>query len=118
MNKELQDLAFACLPKEVRKEIRLLWELDTMPVHPDYDPDSVAGGAAYVLTEIFGYHNLASDTEPEEILMVERKRVQEAYKHHLKYAKDDDGQWHGGIIFILGEIFGDKCLPDKNASNK
>lgn len=110
MTKDQQDLAWACLPKEVRDEIKSQYNL--LSQNPQMDKcDSVYLSA---FENIFGRHNLISDTEPEEMLMVKREIVQEAYKHHLKYAKDDsDDQWHWGIIFILSGLFGDKCLPDK-----
>ncbi|MDE6254725.1 MAG: hypothetical protein K2M39_00880, partial [Muribaculaceae bacterium] len=117
MTKEQQDLAWACLPKEVRKEIKMLWELDTMPVHPFLDPDSVAEGAAYVLTDIFGYHNLTSDTEPEEMLMVERVKILHKYSVINKAINDtvstDTLYFLKGKLSILKFLLGDKCLPDK-----
>ena len=110
MTKDQQDLAWACLPKEVRDEIKSQYNL--LSQNPQMDKcDSVYLSA---FENIFGHHNLTSATEPEEMLMVKREIIQEAYKHHLKYAKDDsDDQWHWGIIFILSGLFGDKCLPDK-----
>lgn len=100
MTKDQQDLAWACLPKETRDQIRDIVKTSGMGIHGMFD--LVFGG------------NVTSDTEPEEMLMVKREIIQEAYKHHLKYAKDDsDDQWHWGIIFILSGLFGDKCLLDK-----
>ena len=116
MIKEQQDLNWACLPKEARKEIRLFWELDTLPVHPDYDSDSVAEGAAYILTELFGYHNLTSDTEPEEVLMVSRKEVQDRVKtfSNPNWASNEEETYGAQLVIdTLDLLFGDKCLPDK-----
>ena len=119
MTKEQKDLAWACLPKEVRKEIKMLWELDTMPVHPFLDPDSVAEGAAYVLTDIFGYHNLTSDTEPAEMLMVERSKVVRKYKFADLCEEDhSDKKYWDGAKNTLTKLFGDKCLPDKEQSEQ
>ncbi|MBD5374340.1 MAG: hypothetical protein HDR77_02535 [Bacteroides sp.] len=110
MTKDQQDLAWQCLPKEARDDIKS--QYNQLSHNPQIDKyDSVYLSA---FENIFGHHNLTSATEPEEMLMVKREIIQEAYKHHLKYAKDDsDDQWHWGIIFILSGLFGDKCLPDK-----
>ena len=121
MNKEQQSLAWKCLPNEVRKEIRLLWELDTLPVHPDYDPDSVAEGAAYILTDIFGHHNLTSDTEPEEMLHISRQAVVDKYAeifwNKAPYLDNSpEALQCQACLNVLKSLFGDKCLPDKELS--
>lgn len=119
MDKQIQDLAWACLPKDARKEVRMLWELDTLPVHPDYDPDSVAEGAAYILTELFGRHNLISNTEPEEMLMVEREFIIDLYEDTKKARwRYEDARLirpmerREGMLLAMKNIFGDKCQPD------
>lgn len=97
MTKEQQDLAWACLPKEVRDEIKEIYQAKV---------DSTHIGETYqelILDEIFGCHNLTSDTEPEEMLMVSRIEVQEAYKAVVSDKRRS----------VLFELFGDKCLPDK-----
>lgn len=112
MEKELQDHSWACLPKEMRDEIKS--QYNQLSHNPQMDKyDSVYLSA---IENIFGRNNLTSDTDSKEMLIVNRERVQEAYKHHLKFAKDANDQWHGGIIFILSELYGDKCLPDKPIS--
>ena len=55
MNKEQQDLAWACLPKEVRKEIRA-----------EYLNAIEGSDLESFLQDFFGHHNLTSDTEPED----------------------------------------------------
>ena len=117
MTKEQQDLAWQSLPKEVRKEVRFLWELDTMPVHPDYDPDSVAEGATYILTDLFGHHNLTSNTEPEEMLMIPRYKVVVRYEDDKDVANttrnEDTRLLCEARMNLLANLFGNKCLPDK-----
>lgn len=66
MRTELQNRAWACLPEDFKKEVKNLWELDELPLHPDYDTDSVAEGAAYVLLELFGHHNLTAGEVTEQ----------------------------------------------------
>ena len=65
MTKDQQDRAWASLPEDFKKEAKKLWELDELPLHPDYDTDSVAEGVAYVLTELFGTHNLTAGEQPK-----------------------------------------------------
>lgn len=91
MTKEQQDLAWACLPKEVREKIKI--------AYTRYDGFEYSVGYNDALNSVFGQHNLTSNTEPEEMLMVERKYIQEMYA---------DGV---GTHYLLS-LFGDKCLPD------
>lgn len=56
MNKELQDLAWASLPKETRGKLKEIMKSVDTGVY-----------TTRVLNELFGHHNFASDTEPEEI---------------------------------------------------
>ena len=99
MNKEQQDLAWKCLPKEMRKEIEDVF------YYKATSANTIDNGFSDALEYLYGKHNLTSDTEPEEMLMVERKRVIEIYNPEY------DGE-------TLYELFGDKCLPDKELSFK
>lgn len=54
MNKELQDKAWNCLPKEFREEVKKM-----------YDAVSAWEKTAEVLETLFGKHNLTSDTTPQ-----------------------------------------------------
>ena len=91
ISKEQQDLVWRCLPKEAREQIKEFYQSEYCNRVVDELFDTV-----------FGYHNLISDTELEEMLMVERKYIQEMYT---------DGV---GTHYLLN-LFGDKCLPDKEA---
>lgn len=94
MNKEQQDLAWKCLPKGMRKEIEDVF------YYKATSANTIDNGFSDALEYLYGKHNLTSDTEPEEMLMVERKRVIEIYNPEY------DGE-------TLYELFGDKCLPEK-----
>ncbi len=61
------------------------------------------------LETLFGHHNLTSDAEGEEMLMVERKRVQNLYDSHKLRGHHLAGE-------ALINLFGSKCLPDEAAS--
>ena len=116
MNKAQQDLAWKCLPKEMRDEIKEIYQAKVGTTH---DADTYQ---ELILDEIFGFHNLTSDTEPEEMLMVERKKVQELYNRFLKYKAEEslksDTDFYDGEINTLNILFGDKCLPDKPIEEK
>lgn len=107
MEKNLQDRAWGCLPKEAREELRA-----------EYQNAIEGSDLEDFLIDFFGHHNLASDTEPEEMLMVERKKVQE-YKADIEYtlagsfsSEYSKGYWRGQQT-ALDMLFNDKCLPDK-----
>lgn len=102
MNKELSDLAWRCLPREFKEEVKKDYKATT---------DSPKWDEAYnsALEETFGYHNLTSDAEGEEdeMLYVSRKEVQEMYSVFEKFKDKDD------TCFNLATLFGPKCLPDE-----
>ncbi|MDE5976278.1 MAG: hypothetical protein K2G69_07000, partial [Muribaculaceae bacterium] len=110
MNKETQDLAWVCLPKEVREEMKeTLYDITVV--------DDFHKGYKQALYDFFGHHNLTSDTEPEEMLMVERKKVISKYKsaeRDYESAKDSSIKkvYSFGRKSLLKYLFGDKCLSD------
>ena len=107
MTTEQQDLAWACLPKEAREKLKRAYKYQCQ--NSDYNR-----GFNEALEEVFGFHNLNSDTEPEELLMVEREKVQEVYSFNEAVIKN--GPTHSGAWLLkkkLDYLFGDKCLPDK-----
>ena len=83
-----QDIAWASLPSYSRELARNMYKT------------SHDGNVKFLLENLYGTDNLTSDTEPEEMLMVERKYIQEMYAD-------------GVGIHYLSNLFGDKCLPDK-----
>lgn len=108
MTKEQQDISWACLSKEVRKDIRDIYSINLRD-HSHYSDIGVWNEASACFTkfklleDLYGKHNLTSDTEPGEMLMVPRKRVQEMAQNDI-------------VRGILISLFSDKCLPDKEPS--
>ncbi len=76
MDKEIQRIAWSCLPKEFKEEVKKIYSHNpgAKPM-----PENTSRGKA-ILRDIFGHDNLTSDAEGEEMLCVRRKRVQ---KHRL-----------------------------------
>ncbi|MDE5568926.1 MAG: hypothetical protein K2J12_10875 [Muribaculaceae bacterium] len=113
MTKEQQDLAWVCLPKEVRDHIRVSYK----------GIYCVTGISIQIFLDwVFGCHNLTSDTEPSELLYVERTKVQE-YKKEVEDALAENCDsvysipyWRGQQT-ALDRLFGDKCLPDTEEQN-
>ncbi len=110
MNKEQQDIAWACLPKEMRERIK---EVRFYFYHPKDHPDPKDQTTYDFFGEIFGTHNLESAAEPEEMLCISRKSVQELYVQNEKDFNDTNDNWFAGYITALKDCFGDKCIPDK-----
>jgi len=118
MTKELQDLVWSILPKEFKEEVKKLYtEFYNEKPHSD-----CSYGYLGLLIKLFGLHNLTSDAEEEEILMVRRKIVMRNYMekvaekgHHQssKHDRDMATGWCNALRFL----FGSKCLPDQNSSN-
>lgn len=113
MTKEQQDLAWACLPKEARNQ-----KISTYFCKRDSDTEYNKGYVDAIL-HIYGHHNLTSDTEPEEMLMVRRKSIQTVYRdkirekgHHTttQSKKDMATGWLNAMRCFFSK---DKCLPDK-----
>ena len=110
MTKDQQDLAWACLPKEVRDEIKS--QYNQLSHNPQIDKyDSVYLSA---FENIFGHRNLTSDTEPEEMLHCSRKFVIGRYKHLTSSIawNEGDARAFKAETSLLRELFGDKCLSD------
>lgn len=111
MTRKQQDLAWACLPKETRYKAKNYYKYAGV--------DSIE---KEVLKDLFGHHNLTSDTEPEEMLMIERKKVQGLYAAFESRQKEaypiQDGEFWRGSKSGLKYLFGDKCLPDKTPEEK
>lgn len=105
------------MASDSRKEVRRIYSLD-------YDGREFDKGFEYAIETIFGKHNLTSDIEPEEILLVEKKRVNEIYSEaemNNKYYSQPNcnererklKEYFGGQMVVLKQIFGDKCLNEK-----
>ena len=108
MNKEQQDRSWQCLTKEAREEIKRKYKI------AENDIDLFI--QTLVLDDIFGHHNLTSDTEPEEMLMVSKKQVLTELCRAVNLQNDKEEDWiRAGeeIEFTLTQLFGNKCLPDE-----
>ena len=68
MDKKTQDLAWACLPKEVRDKIKKHYQSYSCNIYTQS-----------LFEDIFG-QNLTSDTEPEEMLFVNKKTITNIYE--------------------------------------
>lgn len=117
MDKKLQDLVWSILPKEFKEEVKKYYQRVCR-----YDNLYSARGATEILELLFGKHNLTSDAEGEEMLMVSRKKVQELYAKHAEKAKEstlagfpDIAEWDKMQCDLLQELFGSKCLPDEES---
>lgn len=129
MNKELIDRVWKyCLPKEFKEEVKKYY-CTLHEQYKDYDGLHFQNAKAKVQERIvtveyfFGKHNLTSDTEGEEMLIVSRKRVQEMYAHYDKICNDPNRpkdyiesvyEYADGVTMALDDLFGSKCLPDED----
>jgi co-chaperonin GroES (HSP10) len=121
MNKKLQDLVWSILPKEFKEEVKKLYTDALDASNSPHEPDDRKWGNYRVtlLEKLFGYHNLTSDGEGEEMLTVSRKEVMRnfaekvAWKNHHQSSKHDRDM-AAGWCNALHFLFGPKCLPDEN----
>lgn len=105
MNKELSDRVWSILPKEFKEEVKRLWQ--SADKEQQLPHDAFLRGEYSMLVSLFGRHNLTSDEEEEEMLIISRKEVQEMYSAFEEF-KDKDN-----TCFNLETLFGSKCLMDK-----
>ena len=116
MTKELIDLAWRCLPKEFKEEVKELYEHENEVIVP------ISG--VTTLNKIFGYHNPTSDAEGEEMLYCDKSVVQSMAKsaihsiqiHDYKgntIASQNMATFNRGMMCALETLFGSKCLPDE-----
>lgn len=125
MNKELQDLAWSLLPKEFKEEVKRIWSVEVDCANK-YKSE-MHKNRTDLLYELFGEHlhwqnNLTSDAEGEEMLMVEKRKVQDVYKtSHEIVSNEVYGSkmysMHLQILCVLEALFGSKCLPDVPSSD-
>jgi hypothetical protein len=120
MDKTLQDLAWRCLPREVKEEVKRLYKaiqeksVNNSPTERYFD-----GGYEYAFEKLFGLHNLTSDAEGEEMLTVSRKEIQQLVATNDKLIKKHPGRdsieavQAKTVNTILNRLFGSKCLPDE-----
>lgn len=111
MDKTLQDLAWSCLPKEFKEEVK-----------KEYRKGYVCETLTMLIT-LFGHHNLTSDAEEEGMLTVSRKRVQDEFNSVKIIASEKmcSKVLAGAAdmyLKTLERLFGTKCLPDNVESSE
>lgn len=116
IDKTLQDHVWKhCLPKEFKEEVKRMYETAKSYVLGDIEINAQVCEA--VLSELFGYHNLTSDAEREEMLTVKAKTVREMYAANDRLKSSFPGTIAEAdadkINHILRHLFGSKCLPDE-----
>lgn len=125
MNKELQDKAWAVLPNEFREEVKKMYN-NLLNEHITPDIEDSVNNRMLILEEIFSYHNLTSDTEGEEMLIVPRKQIQNWYQEYLRridilhgcsMSEIEEVSTLRARCALLTKLFGYACLPDKKVSD-
>ena len=133
MTKELQDLAWSVLPKDFKEEVKETYNEYTEKIAAKTEPEYRIVGYTAAQTELellFGIHNLTSDAEGEvELLHVTRQKVMGLYanakKPHDLYtsatcineAESRTIDHTDGIMRVLKNLFGSKCLPDETVTD-
>ena len=105
MTKELRDHVWSILPKEFKEEVKEIYS-NAITYHPcgyNHKTD--------LLKYLFGRHNLTSDAEEEEMLMVLRSAVIAEMNKLHKYSYQIPDLQLG--LNALTALFGSKCLPDE-----
>lgn len=102
MDKELIDIAWRCLPRDFREEVKKEWK------------KTDNNTAKLTIEYFFSKHNLTLDAEGEgEVLYVSRKKVQELYDLVYEIYADGTKEWYQGYMKAMHDLFGSKCLPDE-----
>ena len=113
MDRELIDHVWKhCLPKEFKEEVKETFR-KCLGV-PKYQAITIK---PMLLEYFFGYHNLTSDVEEEDMLICEKSKVQRAYNTSREIVKAENPDTlmysiHIQIMCVLESIFGSKCIPD------
>lgn len=122
MNKELIDIAWSCLPREFKEEVKRMYKSQNASyrvISSSLEKLDLKNSIE-ALEYVFGIHNLTSDAEGEEMLCVPRKKVQEMYAANERIKTDfpdkETGIISDHINHILGHLFGSKCLLDEEKS--
>lgn len=117
MNKELIDHVWKhCLPKEFKEALKKEWQ--TANNEERLPHDAFLRGCYSTMVLLFGYHNLTSDAEGEEMLMCEKSKVQAVYKTSKEIVNNEQYgtcqySMHTQIMCVLENLFGSKCLPEE-----
>ncbi len=119
IDKDLQDLAWRCLPREFKEEVKIYYQY----AYVQYGKSDLYRGSANAIESLFGYHNPSSDAEGEddEMLYVSRKQVQEMYDALQSEQERKDLELYNQVsaedrAAMLFDLFGSKCLLDNVAN--
>lgn len=118
MMKELQDIAWNCLPKEFKEEVKKVARIYSGRTSALFGAERhLANKFLDEFIGLFGLHNLTSDAEGEEMLCMSKKRVQEMYKNNCDEIRREnisssDKDCYEYANEVLKTLFGSKCLPD------
>ena len=121
MNKELQDLAWRCLPREFREEVKNVAQRYICRALALFGKERQLANKYYDdFINLFGRHNLTSDAEGEEMLTVPRKRVEKIFVGQMEVQKCTllETIIHceaAAKTELLYTLFGSKCLPDDSS---
>lgn len=124
MNKELQDLAWRCLPREFREEVKNVAQRCSYRALALFGKERQLANKFYDdFINLFGRHNLTSDAEGEEILTVPRKRVEKIFVGQMEVQKCSPLETiihceAAAKTELLYTLFGSKCLPDNVESSE
>lgn len=106
MTKELQGLAWSCLPKEFKEEVKKYYDNST----------ALAATAVLLLENLFGVHNLTSDVEEEEMLICHKEQICKFYSHLLDLVeKNRTSKYYSEWCDLEREyiaLFGDKPFTE------
>lgn len=124
MNKELQDLAWRCLPREFREEVKNVTQRYSYRALALFGKERQFANKFYDdFINLFGRHNLTSDAEGEdEMLCVSRKDMQFYYQYYKTKRESESSAeqkaYYKGRTKVLLDLFGFKCLPDNVESSE
>lgn len=110
MDKELIDRAWRVLPAEFRESVKsdYLYLLSGK-----CREDLFSLGMMAKLQHLFGIHNLTSDAEGEEMLTCVKDQAVKLYDIADRAFAINGDKWYQGYMKAMQDLFGSKCLPDK-----
>lgn len=119
MDKETQRIAWSCLPKEFKEEVKELYDgcIKMMDIRPS--ASEIYANKLSTLEGLFGLHNLTTDAEgdDDEMLCVSRKDMQFYYQYYKTKRESESSAeqkaYYKGRTKVLLDLFGSKCLPDE-----
>lgn len=118
MDKTTQDLAWRCLPREFREEVKNVAQRYSYRALALFGKERQLANKFYDdFINLFGSHNLTSDAEGEEMLTVPRKRVEKIFIGQMNVQKCSPLETiihceAAAKTELLYTLFGSKCLPD------